>query len=105
MALVSPQAVMNLVDTRLTNADAVSSIRGVYGGVGVTFLVVLLYTLRRNRRESLGLLSLFWGLYAACRLLTIVTDGALGSFGTRWLLIELSLCVVSLILWRTTRKA
>jgi hypothetical protein len=49
---------------------------------------LLLYTLRRNVAESLSFLTLFWGLYAASRLMTIMADGQLGAFGTRWLLIE-----------------
>jgi hypothetical protein len=36
MAFVSPQAVMDLVKVNLGNTDAISSIRGVYGGVGLT---------------------------------------------------------------------
>ncbi|MEJ8803899.1 DUF4345 family protein, partial [Pontibacter sp. H249] len=36
MAFASPQSVMDLVNVQLNNTDAFSSIRGVYGGVGMT---------------------------------------------------------------------
>jgi hypothetical protein len=98
MAFFSPQAVMDLVATKLPNNDAISSIRGVYGGVGLTIVIWLLYTLRRNVAESLSFLALFWGLYAASRLMTIMADGQLGAFGTRWLLIEGVFCLTALLL-------
>lgn len=43
MAFGDPQAVMDLVLVKLDNTDAYSSIRGVYGGVGIAILGVLLY--------------------------------------------------------------
>jgi len=43
MAFGDPQAVMDLVHVKLDNTDAYSSIRGVYGGVGIAILGVLLY--------------------------------------------------------------
>ena len=45
MAFQNPQAVMDLVSVKLNNTDAYSSIRGVYGGVGVTIFISLLYTM------------------------------------------------------------
>lgn len=98
MALFSPQAVMDLVATNLPNNDAISSIRGVYGGVGLTFVLCMLYTLRRNRSESLALLAIFWGLYAVSRILTILADGSLGAFGNQWLVIEIVFCLSALVL-------
>jgi hypothetical protein len=104
MALVDPQMVMNLVQTKLANTDAASSIRGVYGGVGLTMIVCLLYSLRRNLAESLGLLGIFWGLYAVSRIITIVADGQLGAFGTQWLVIESLFCAIALLLRRAVQK-
>ncbi|MBB1284391.1 DUF4345 domain-containing protein [Flavisolibacter sp. BT320] len=98
MALFSPQAVMDLVATPLPNNDAISSIRGVYGGVGLTFVICLIYTLRRNKLESLALLGVFWGLYAVSRILTILADGSLGAFGNQWLAIELVFCLTAITL-------
>ena len=98
MALFSPQAVMDLVATKLPNNDAISSIRGVYGGVGLTFVLCMLYTLKRNRTESLALLGVFWGLYAISRILTILADGSLGAFGNQWQLKESVLCILSITL-------
>ena len=43
MALFDPQSVMDLVGVELGNTDALSSIRGVYGGVGVAICLSLLY--------------------------------------------------------------
>ena len=88
MAFQNPQAVMDLVGVKLTNTDAYSSIRGVYGGVGLTIFISLIYLLRRNKLEALSLLSILWGMYAFSRLITIIVDGALGNFGTQWLVLE-----------------
>lgn len=104
MAFFSPQAVMDLVQVKLTNNDAFSSIRGVYGGVGLALFVSLLYLLRKNVQEALGFLSLFWGLYAVSRLVTIANEGTLGAFGNQWLGVEslFSLAAI-LLLWLNHR--
>jgi hypothetical protein len=99
MAFVDPQGVMDLVQVDLGNTDAYSSIRGVYGGVGATLLVVMLVLARRDLRAAMGFLGLFWGMYAASRILTIYKDGALGDFGNQWLVIESVLCCVSLLVY------
>ena len=104
MAFQSPQAVMDLVSVKLTTNDAFSSIRGVYGGVGVTLFIALIYTLRKNISESLGLLVTLWGLYAASRLMTIFTEGPLGNFGNKWLAIEVTFCFIAVILLVSTRR-
>jgi hypothetical protein len=95
MAFKDPQAVMDLVQVQLGNTDAYSSIRGVYGGVGVTLLVVLLVLARRDRRAAMGFLGLFWGMYAISRLMTIGMEGTLGAFGSQWLVIESVLSAAS----------
>jgi hypothetical protein len=91
MAFMDPQAVMDLVGVKLENTDAYSSIRGVYGGVGVTLLVVMVGLALQDRRAAMRFLSLFWGMYAISRLMTIAMEGELGSFGNQWLVIELVL--------------
>lgn len=88
LAFFSPQAVMDFVGVKLTNNDAFSSIRGVYGGVGLTIVSLLLYTLWKNLQESLVLLAGLWGLYAVSRLVTVFAEGPLGAFGQQWLLTE-----------------
>lgn len=40
MAFSNPQSVMDLVQVQLPNPDAFSSIRGAYGGVGLTLFWV-----------------------------------------------------------------
>jgi hypothetical protein len=105
MAFNNPQSVMDLVAVKLPNNDAYSSIRGVYGGVGLTIFITLMYTLRKNTIEGLGLLSFLWGLYALSRLITIAKEGALGSFGKQWLTIELSFFCVALFLYMINKKA
>jgi hypothetical protein len=89
MAFQNPQAVMDLVGVKLTNTDAYSSIRGVYGGVGLTIFISLIYLFKTNKLEAIGLLCILWGLYAFSRVMTVVIEGALGSFGKQWLVIEL----------------
>ncbi len=98
MAFSDPQAVMDLVGVELPNTDAYSSIRGVYGGVGIALVAVLLYLAFTDRRAALGFMALFWGMYAVSRLITIGAEGALGAFGSQWLVIEGTLCVLALLL-------
>ncbi|WP_187263935.1 DUF4345 domain-containing protein [Pontibacter beigongshangensis] len=98
MAFASPQAVMDLVHVQLTNTDAFSSIRGVYGGVGLTLFISLIYLLFYDTRKGLAFLCLLWGFYALSRTITIFCEGALGDFGTQWLLTESVLFVLALLL-------
>src|SRR6187551_216650 len=104
MAFCDPQSVMKLVNTTLNNTDAYSSIRGVYGGVGLTIVICLLYLLRNNIMYALGFLTLLWGLYAVSRTITIFAEGALGTFGTQWLITESILFVIAFILLIMNRK-
>lgn len=98
MAIQNPQAVMDLVQVQLPNNDAYSSIRGVYGGVGLTIFIVLLYSILRNKKQGLTFAALFWGSYALSRILTILLEGPLGGFGSQWLFIETLLCLIALTL-------
>jgi hypothetical protein len=98
MAFSNPQSVMNLVQVQLTNTDALSSIRGVYGGVGLTLVISLVYLMLKDVQNGLAFLCLLWGLYAVSRIITAFADGALGAFGSRWLLIESSFfCIAALL--------
>lgn len=99
MAYINPQDVMDLVNVSLTNTDAFSSIRGVYGGVGTTLIIALLYLMIKDSGKGLVLLCLLWGFYALSRTITIFIEGALGNFGTQWLTIETSFFIVALVLW------
>ncbi|HTF81656.1 MAG TPA: DUF4345 domain-containing protein [Cytophagales bacterium] len=100
MALVNPQSVMDLVAVKLNNNDAISSIRGVYGGLGITVFVSLIYMLVTQRLQGLVFLMMLWGFYAVSRFLTSQVEGPLGSFGTTWFYIELTLAAIaSVLLW------
>jgi hypothetical protein len=103
MAFMDPQKVMDLVAVSLDNNDALSSIRGVYGGVGFSIAFFLLYLLRNNKTMALGFLGLVWGFYALSRIITIIAEGPLGSFGSQWLVIE-SLLFLSCVLLYLGRK-
>ena len=105
MAFSNPQSVMDLVQVKLTNTDAFSSIRGVYGGVGLTLFISLIYLMRTNVPNGLALLCLLWGFYALSRTITVFTEGALGTFGQQWLLIESVFCLIALTLLWATRRA
>lgn len=98
MAFYSPQMVMDLVQVNLNNNDALSSIRGVYGGVGFTVIITLIYLLVKDINKALLFLTLFWGAYAISRILTIIIDGKLGAFGNQWLVIEIVFFVIALTL-------
>ena len=98
MAFQNPQAVMDLVQVKLTNNDAFSSIRGVYGGVGLTIFISLLYLAFKDHTKGLAFAAILWGCYALSRVMTISIEGPLGAFGTQWLIIESVLCFLSLAL-------
>ncbi|HEX8530792.1 MAG TPA: DUF4345 domain-containing protein [Cytophagales bacterium] len=88
MAFANPQSVMDLVHVQLNNNDAFSSIRGVYGGVGLALGISLLYLMVKDAGKGLAFLCLLWGFYAASRIITIFVEGSLGDFGTQWLITE-----------------
>ncbi|WP_126246465.1 DUF4345 domain-containing protein [Chitinophaga rhizosphaerae] len=98
MAFASPQAVMDLVQVKLPNPDSFSSIRGVYGGVGLTIVVMLVRWALRDERQGILFLTMLWGFYAISRLMTLGMEGPLGAFGMQWLITESFLCAVGAIL-------
>jgi hypothetical protein len=98
LAIINPQSVMDLVGVKLPNTDAISSIRGIYGGVGITLVVLLLYLAFFQTIKGLSFLSLFWGSYALSRIITWFSEGALGEFGTNWLVIESIMCLIGILL-------
>ncbi|WP_162054644.1 DUF4345 domain-containing protein [Pontibacter pamirensis] len=104
MAFADPQSVMDLVNVQLGNNDAVSSIRGVYGGVGFTLFISLIYLMLRDTRKGLAFLCLLWGFYALSRTITIFSEGALGDFGNQWLITESALFVVAVVLVVASKK-
>lgn len=95
---------MDLVHVKLDNTDAMSSIRGVYGGVGLTIVVTLLYLAFQNIQKALIFLFMLWGFYALSRVLTIVVDGGLGAFGTQWLMIEAIFAGIAVTLLLVTKR-
>ena len=98
LALINPQAVMDLIQVKLTNTSALSSIRGIYGGVGITIVLTILFLTFTEQVKALIFISVFWGSYAVSRLLTWILDGALGEFGNTWLVIESLFCLIGLAL-------
>lgn len=104
LSLISPQSTMNLVATPLPNADAISSIRGIYGGVGFIITIQLIYLLIKDYKKGLLFLILFWGAYAISRLITMFVDGPLGTFGNQWMVIESTFCVLGVVLLFLNKK-
>ncbi len=104
MAFVNPQSVMDLVSVKLGNNDAYSSIRGIYGGVGLTIVISLFYLIKKNMKEALLFLTLLWGLYAVSRLITILVEGPLGDFGTQWIVTESVLCGIAVFLLESHKR-
>ena len=98
-SLLNPQATMDLADVQLTNTDAISSIRGIYGGVGLVLALTTGYLLFRDIPKGLLFMALFWGSYVLARVMTILIDGPLGEFGSFWIVIETSFFVLSLVLY------
>jgi hypothetical protein len=104
MAFVNPQSVMDLVHVELNNTDAFSSIRGVYGGVGLALTISLVYFMIKDVQKALSFLSLLWGFYAFSRIITIFMEGALGNFGKQWLTIETLFFFIAITLLLIQRK-
>lgn len=105
MAFVNPQAVMDMVQVKLTTTDAISSIRAVYGGIGMLLFIQLVYLLYKNQMLGLLLVALFGGFYAVSRVITIFNEGSLGAFGRQWLSVEATLCVAAVLLLVLRRKS
>jgi hypothetical protein len=104
MAMLDPQKVMDLVNVKLTNNDAFSSIRGVYGGVGLTMATALVYLSLKDARKGVVFISLLWGCYATSRVITVLVEGPLGAFGTKWLTIESALFIAAVTLLLSNRS-
>jgi len=104
LGILNPQGVMDLVGVTLPNNDAISSIRGIYGGVGLTIVGILVYLALYHTTKGLSFLAVFWGSYAVSRIITMFHDGALGEFGTNWLVIESMMCLVGIVLLAFQRK-
>lgn len=105
VSMIDPQGTMDLVQVSLTTNDSISSIRGIYGGVGLAITFSLVYLLLRNLTMALSFLSLFWGFYALSRLITTIVDGPLGDFGTQWLVIESIFGIIAFSLAALSMKA
>jgi hypothetical protein len=99
MAFTNPQSVMDLVGVKLTNTDAFSSIRGVYGGVGLTIFISLIYLMLRDVQKGLIFLTMLWGTYALSRAITILVEGPLGDFGTQWIITESCFFIIAIVLF------
>lgn len=104
MAFSDPQSVMDLVQVKLPNNDAYSSIRGVYGGAGMTIFITLIYLLFKNKLQGLAFVALLCGFYSLSRIITVFSEGALGSFGTNWMVIEGVLCTTALALLLANKR-
>nr|WP_287937155.1 DUF4345 domain-containing protein [Algoriphagus sp.] len=88
IALLSPRQIMEMMQINLENNDAISSVRGVYGGLGLAITSILIYLLFNHPDWAFRFLVMYWGGHTLSRIITIVADGELGNFGTYWLLIE-----------------
>ncbi len=104
MAFINPQSVMNLVAVSLTNTDAFSSIRGVYGGAGMSMVLLLIYLTRYQQSIALLFLMWLWGLYAISRFITIFVEGPLGTFGLQWIITETVLFLIASVLFILNKR-
>lgn len=104
LSLINPIATMELVNTPLPNNDAISSIRGIFGGVGFVITISLVFLLLKDFAKGLAFLVLFWGAYVVSRIITIMVDGPLGDFGNQWLTIESVLLIIGAILFVLNKK-
>lgn len=103
-AFYDPQLIMDHVQIKLSNNDAYSAMRGVYGGVGASIVLLLIYLVICHVRLGLGFLCALWGFYTISRLITIAVQGPLGRFGLVWLTIEFLLFSISLTLYLACKR-
>ena len=103
-SMIDPISTMQLVNVSLPNNDAISSIRGIYGGVGMTMALAMSYLMVRAIKIGMMLTTMFWGSYAISRLITILVDGPLDDFGSQWMVIESFLCFIGLSLLITNKS-
>ena len=102
-SMIDPIATMDLVNVHLGNNDAISSIRGIYGGIGIVITLSLLHLFFKDYKKGLVFSVMFWSAYAISRVVTYIVDGPLGEFGSQWLLLEsiLSLLGMTLVILNT----
>src|SRR5690606_24998081 len=98
LAWINPREVMSLVDVSLPNPDSIISIRGVYGGVGLTLMIIFIYFIWMRLHTAVLFLTLFWGFYTLSRVITVWVDGPLGEFGNNWMRVESTFCITGLVL-------
>jgi uncharacterized membrane protein len=72
--------------------------------VGLTLVISLIYLLLKDVQKGLAFLCLLWGLYAVSRIITAFADGALGPFGSQWLVIESVFFCIAALLFVLRRK-
>lgn len=104
LSWIDPNAVMALVQVKLNNNDALSSIRGVYGGTGISLVGIGAVITFKNPQRGTLFFTVFWFMYALSRIITICMDGPLGEFGNTWLKIELSFGLFALVLYLLHRN-
>ena len=98
LSLINPQSTMDLVHVKLENNDALSSIRGIYGGAGLAIIIGVIYLTINQIHLALRFITIFWGAYALSRLITIIVNGPLGDFGNNWIAIETALSIIGMTL-------
>ncbi len=97
-AFINPQSVMDFVNVTLDNISARNSTRAYYGGVNLTFALFLIYGAFKAEKTALILSSLYGGGFVLGRIYSIAIEGQPSSFIITWLIIELTLTLVSLFL-------
>lgn len=100
-AFNNPQSIMDFVNVKLGNVDALNSIRAYYGGVNSIFACYIFYGAFKNQKTALTLCALYGGGFVIGRIYSILVEGMPGSFIWTWLAIETVLTVVSLFLLKT----
>ena len=97
-SFINPQSIMDFVNVTLDNISARNSTRAYYGGVNLTFALFLIYGAFKDKKTALILSSLYGGGFVLGRVYSIVFEGQPSTFIITWLIIELTLTIVSLFL-------
>lgn len=102
----NPLAAMSPLDLAVNSPRALNEIRANYGGLQIGIGLVLLWGVLRSefRAQALLVQALLMGGLASGRLVHWATDGSPGEFNNLLLAVEVTVTVVSLVVWAVLRR-
>lgn len=94
-----PSELLAVVGIPLDNPSALSSIRGIYGGLHIAFGAMMLWSLLKNPSVALLFVVIYTGGFTLGRWTAFALDGQPNAFVTTWMFVEPVCGLVSWFLW------